>query len=709
MSGESHTQAPDPNCHWIITPADCGPHPSSMPTVPVAPPKQSQAPDADPMPEIHPSFPVIDEDGQMFSWLTLPDWTWDGVVDGTVVTASGLVFVLVLTLLLLVPGIHLAWPAAKMRNWTLAALLTLPGSAIVFAGLEPSAPFDQFHQGAGELLAGNPVHGLLLMAVLLVPASWILATAAITDRRVKAVTNGFRSPARTERVLWAHAQRQQRAAARLSRYRLPFTTGGLDPQPVFGRLALEETQAPPSSRLRALTARTETRLIVPWINMREHMVTVASSGKGKTTLMFRAILSWYVTAWMRHRQWWRLDRPGRPLAMVIDCNGGPESVKAAHELERWMLKLGVPAERIGIFPYNCQLDLWRMDRDDMRSVLSAMISGGSAPVTATEKYFHEIRENLIHLVVDAPAKVVNREPVGENPPRSWMEFLSRFDPKVLAKLWGGTFDTANEAAGWTGVVGADQKIATTMHGEQPVLPSTLAEFSNLYRLLGDAFDGDKQLTDYDCLYVVLDGVTTPDRARSQFGALGCLFEQLADKDHGRESLLAVDEFSAVSDGKTRADKWVMRLRKAKIGTWWFAQDWNGLGYDDEQRESLVGAGSGGAVIGGHQFSERMAQAFGTKKGFDLSRKLIGGSTAGDEGNIQAHDKHLIDPNKIRRMGKGAIVHVANGVARWGQVSPLDEATYKALRPLPGLGDMRPTDTTPEPVAPVINLTKHRPA
>lgn len=705
VSTEFSAQGAQSDCAAIITPGDCGPHASSLPAIPATPAEQSQAPQNNPMPEIDPTLPGVDDDGDMFNWLTLPEWTWDGVVDGAIVTATGLAFVLILTLLLLVPGIHLAWAPAKARNWTLASLLALPGGSIAFAGLDPSAPFDQLGQGVSELLSGDPVHGLLLMAVLLVPASWIATTAAITNRRVKAATSGFKNPARTERVLWAHAQREQRAAARLSRYRLPFTTGGLDPHPVFGRLAVEETQAPPKSRFKALAGRTETRLIVPWINMREHMVSVASTGKGKTTLMHRAILSWFVTAYMRHRQWWRVDRSGRPLAMVLDCNGGPESIKSARQLERWMLKLGVPQERIGIFPLNCQLDMWQMSRDDMRSVLSAMISGGSTPTTDAEKYFHEIRENLIHLVVDAPAHVVDREPVGENPPRSWMQFLSRFDAKTLAKLWGGTFDPNNTA--WTGVVGADLKISATMQGHQPVLNSALAEFSNLYRSLGDAFDGDKQLTDYDALYVVLEGVTTPDRARSQFGALGCMFEQLANKEHGRESLLAVDEFSAVSDGKTRADKWVMRLRKARISTWWFAQNWNGLGYDDEQRESLVAAGSGGAVLGGQQKGEKLSETFGTKKGFDLSRKLVGGSTTGDEGNIQAQDKFLIDPNRLRRMSKGDIVHVADGQARWGRVSPLDETTYNALRPLPGLG--RFTTAEPEQVAPVIDLVKRRSA
>ncbi|MGW1741327.1 hypothetical protein ACWCPQ_21280 [Nocardia sp. NPDC001965] len=701
--------AQDPGCQPVLTPQDCGPHVTSMPTVPVSPAEPSQAPHGDPMPEISPSLPGIDPDGEWFNWLNMPDWTWDGVVDGGVVTGAGLVFVLILTLLLLVPSTLLAWTPAKMRNWTMASLLALPGSAIVFDGLEATAPLTQFHEGATELLAGNPVHGLLLMSVLLVPASWLAATVAVTDRRVKAATTGFRSPAATERALHRQAQREQRAAARLSRYRLPFSTGGLNPHPVIGRLAVEHTQAPAKSRARALMGRNETRLIVPWIKMNEHGTSVASSGKGKSTLMNRALISWFVTGWQRHRQWWRTDRPGRPLVLVIDCNGGPDSRKAANRLMPWFKALGVPEERIGLFPDLTGLDLWSTPKvDDLRSILSAMVSGGSVPTSDTEKYFHEIRETLIHLIVDAPEKVVDGEPVGENPPRSWFEFLARFDVHELAKLWGGVID---DTIPWSGVPGVDAEIASTKAGKQPVMDSARAEFGNLYRALGDAFDGEKSFTDFDVLYIVLEGIKAPDRARAQFAALGCMLEQLADRQHGRQAILAVDEFSAVSDGKTRAKAWVERLRKAGISTWWFAQSWNGLGHDDDAREALVTAASGGSLLGGQQRGEKLAETYGTRKGFDLSRKLIGGSTIGDEGNIQGHDKFLVDPNKLRSMGKGDIVHVSDGIARFGRVSPLDERQLASLRPLPGLGRLVDPDPkpTPEHVAPVIDLTKRRPA
>src|SRR5690606_18107813 len=142
-------------------------------------------------------------------------------------------------------------------------------------------------------------------------------------------------------------------------------------------------------------------------------------------------------------------------------------------------------------------------------ILSAMVSGGSTPTTDTEKYFHEIRETLIHLIVDAPERVELidgvQAPVGHNPPRSWIEFLSRFDPATLAKLWGGD----PEVRPWPGVMGIDKEISSTIDGKQPVLNSARAEFANLYRSLGNAFDGDKALTDFDVLYIVLEGVKTP--------------------------------------------------------------------------------------------------------------------------------------------------------------------------------------------------------
>ncbi|MEV4234050.1 hypothetical protein AB0J47_02605 [Nocardia sp. NPDC049737] len=692
-------------CTPMITPADCAPYAPTPAATPV--PTPTEVPRID----VHPTMPPVGLKHDPLGWL--PDfssWSWDSVGDGALLGAAVLVTVLIGTLAILVPATLLGWKPQRLRNWLFGAVLVMPGAAALWAW-DVFAPARDFAQAATEFMAGHYVGGLLGMASLLVPAAWLTATITYTRKRVQLATVGLASPARTERALFMQAQREQRAATRLSRRRLPFTTGGLNPELVIGRLAVECDQAPPRSTLRSLTGRTETRLILPWINVAEHFSTVASSGSGKTTLLKRVLVSWFVTTWTRHRQWWRLDRPGRPLAIVVDCNGGPESRKIAASLRKWFRALGVPADRIGVFPDDVSLGLWNASVDDLRSILSAMISGGSTPTTDTEKYFHEIRETLIHLVVDAPARVelINGipTPIGENPPRSWIEFLSRLNPDKLARLWGGELG----ATPWTGVMGVDMEIASTLDGKQPVMNSARAEFANLYRSLGDAFDGDKSLTDFDLIYIVLEGVKTPDRARAQFGALGTMFEQLADKQHGRTALMAVDEFSAVSDGKTRAVKWVERLRKAGIGSWWIAQSWQGLGHDDDNRDALVSAASGGSLLMRSPDPETLAKKYGTRPKFELSRKLISGNRDGDEGNVQSSDQFLIPPNRLRAMKKGDVVQVSGGRARWGFISPLDDDERERMRPLPGLDrftDPDP-DTNADALASVIDLPKRRPA
>ncbi|MET9028162.1 hypothetical protein ABZW96_21440 [Nocardia sp. NPDC004168] len=705
-------------CTPIITQADCAPY---APT-PVVTPTPTPAPGA-PI-QIERKMPPIGLDHDPLGWL--PDfstWSLEGLGDGALLIAACVVAILVMTIMILIPATALAWKPTRLRNWLIGSVLAMPGATALWAW-DVFEPGRMATEASHQFLEGQYTAGLLGMAVVLVPLAWLTATITYTNRRVQLATVGLKSPARTERALWAQAQREQRAAARLSRRRLPFTTGGLSPEMVIGRLALETDQAPAASMLRQLLGRTETRLIVPWINAAEHQTTVAGSGSGKTTLMVRLLVSWFITTWMRHRQWWRLDRPGRPLVIVVDCNGGPESRKVAARMRTWFAALGVPAPRIGIFPDDVSLGMWprndfdalevkaqKVIVDDLRSILSAMVSGGSTPTTDTEKYFHEIRETLIHLIVDAPARVEVIDgvptPIGHNPPRTWLEFLSRFDVERLSKLWGGQ----PGAEVWTGVMGIDMEIKSTIDGKQPVMNSARAEFANLYRALGDAFDGDKELTDFDVLYIVLEGVKTPDRARAQFGAIGTMLEQLADKEHGRTSLMAVDEFSAVSDGKTRAVKWVERLRKAGIGSWWIAQSWQGLGHDDDNRTGLVAAASGGSLLMRSSDPETLAKKYGTRAKFELSRKLISGNRDGDEGNVKPGDQFLIPPNRLRAMAKGDVVQVAGGRARWGRVSPLDDAELKRLRPLPGIADF--TDPKPESddtsLASVIDLTKRRPA
>lgn len=694
-------------CTPMITPQDCAPY---APTpVLSAQPSPTEAPQID----VDPTMPPIGLDSDPIGWLPkLSEVSLDGVTDAALLAGTCLVAVLVLTVMIMVPATLNAWNPVKLRNWLLGSLAVMPG-ATALCHWDILAPGTMATEASREFMAGQYVAGLLGMAVVLVPAAWLAATLAYTHFRVQLSTVGLQSPARTERALWAQSQREQRGAARLAQRRLPFTTGGFSPDVVIGRLAHEQTQAPTKSMVRTLLGRHETRLIVPWIALSEHMTTVASSGSGKTTLMRRVLVSWFVTTWVRHRRWWTRTRPGRPQVLVLDCNGGPESLKVAEGMAEWFRAMGVPEERIGIFP-QVSLNMWGTKKvDDLRSILSSMISGGSTPTSDTEKYFYEIRETLIHLIVDAPARVVVKDGVptaeGENPPRDWFEFMSRFDERKLAQLWGGVYD---QDVPWAGVPGVDHEIASTVAGKQKVLHSARAEFGNLWRALGDKFDEGKAITDYDFLYVILEGVKTPDRARSQFGAIGCMLEQLADVDHGRQILMAVDEFSAVADGKTRAVKWVERLRKAGVGSWWIAQTWQGLGYDDDARTGLVSAASGGSLLGRTTNPEQIANIYGTRRKFDFSRKLIGGSKPGDEGNVQANDEYIAPPNRLRAMQKGDVVWVAGGRTRWGRVSILDDAARERQRPLPGMAtSLAPAETDPDTaaLAPVIPMTKRRPA
>lgn len=658
----------------------------------------------DVMPDTHPEMPPLGHSHIGFLNHLMPhaSWTNSAIAHAGEVGFACIVTVALLTLLFTKVASWLAWTPARMRNWTLGAIVAIPGSEIAFSGFNPLAPLHTFGAGATAFLDDKILSGLLTMSVLLVPAAWVTATFIRTDRLVVALTTGFRNPANTKRFLEALTQRQQYWADRMARYPVPLTTGGIAPHPVLGRVAARGSAAPPRSRLQSLLPRHRSLFVLPWISTRQHLVTVAKSGSGKTTLLQRTLVSWYVTAWARHRQWWRHPRAGRPLAWLVDCNGGPESEETAEFLAKWARRLGT--QRVAIFPKYTQFNLWAMSRDDMRAVLTAMVTGGSGVATSTEKFFYEMRETLIHLIVDAPERVENGGTYG-GPPRSREEFLARFDPVVLAALWGGVWD---EDVPWTGAPGADKEIAATMNSEDPVMISARAEFGNLFRELGDAFEGESNIEDFDWIICILNGTTQPERARAQYGALGALAEQLANRNHGRETLWATDEFSAVADKKTRADKWVQRMRKAHISTWWVTQSWVGLGSDDEQRQSLVDSAAGGGIHGRQDNPVKLAASYARRNTFEVLNKLRGHGSSNDDGTIRASKEPLLDADRLAGMEPGDVVYIRGRRVVYGHVTELTEQDYARARPLTGLGRFtrKPIE---DGLAKVIDLQKRRPA
>jgi hypothetical protein len=60
--------------------------------------------------------------------------------------------------------------------------------------------------------------------------------------------------------------------------------------------------------------------------MTRHQVVIGASGSGKTNLMMRTWAGWYAAARHTHQT----GGGARPLLLVLDCKGGPDSrAKAA--------------------------------------------------------------------------------------------------------------------------------------------------------------------------------------------------------------------------------------------------------------------------------------------------------------------------------------------------------------------------------------------
>ncbi|PXX52303.1 hypothetical protein DFR70_13335 [Nocardia tenerifensis] len=111
---------------------------------------------------------------------------------------------------------------------------------------------------------------------------------------------------------------------------------------------------------------------------------------------------------------------------------------------------------------------WTLPSSTLLAVLDADGARFAASDSLHEFHWSQLRELALHLVVATPA----------GPPFSTADFLSRFDPVQLAKLWGGVFDAD---VPWAGVSGVDRMIAAVIGGRHSMLPCLHAEILNQLR------------------------------------------------------------------------------------------------------------------------------------------------------------------------------------------------------------------------------------
>jgi len=330
----------------------------------------------------------------------------------------------------------------------------------------------------------------------------------------------------------------------------------------------------------------------------------------------------------------------RPLLVVLDCKGGADSRRVADRVRRVLR--GAGARFTAVWPDEASLSLWELPPAELTTTLLDMIEHG----TGSAAYYADVMEAIVDLAVGAPG----------GPPASAAEFLGRLD------------------AGWLGLA-----YAGPGHGDEAALLRSASRhvtdialrFRTLFRRLGPGLDGPGSYGDADAWYCILEGTADMAAAESQARALVDLLAHHAahGPGAGREILLAVDEFSAVS---RRLPIWQLyeRARSLGLAVQVSAQSWQGLAPDDDDRYRLAATADGGIWLLRTPYPEPVTALAGEQPGLDTTRRLLGVPRWGHEGSSRVREEPVADPALIRRLDVGQAAYIYRGGVTFVQVKRL---------------------------------------
>jgi hypothetical protein len=375
---------------------------------------------------------------------------------------------------------------------------------------------------------------------------------------------------------------------------------------------------------------------IPYQRLRSHQVVIGTTGTGKTTLLLRLWAGFVARGLQVHAA----GRGGRPLLVVLDCKGGADSRRIADRVRRVLRSAGCRAT--AVWPDEASLSLWDLPPPELTSTLIDMIEHG----TGGAAYYTDVMESVVALAVGAPG----------GPPASGAEFLRRLDPGWLTLAYAGA-GTADEAAL---VRSASRHIA-----------DIALRFRTLLRRLGDALDGPGDFGAADAWYCILEGTADVAAAEAQARALADLLARFAvtGPGAGREILLAVDEFSAVS---RRLPIWQLyeRARSLGLAVQVSAQSWQGLAAAEDDRYRLAATADGGIWLLRTPHPEPVTALAGVRPSLDTSRRLLGVPRWAHEGSSRPRDVPVADPALIRRLGTGQAAYIFRGGVTYIQVKRL---------------------------------------
>jgi hypothetical protein len=390
--------------------------------------------------------------------------------------------------------------------------------------------------------------------------------------------------------------------------------------------------------------------MIPYQRLRSHQVVIGTTGTGKTTLLLRLWAGFVARGLQLHAA----GAGRRPLLVVLDCKGGVDSRRIADRVRRVLRDAG--ARSTAVWPDEASLSLWDLPPGQLTSTLVDMIEHG----TGAAAYYVDVMEAIVALAVAAPA----------GPPASAADFLSRLDI--------GWLTMAYAAAG-------DEVDAALLRSASRHITDIALRFRTLFRRLGAGLDGPGSYADADAWYCILEGTADVSVAEAQARALVDLLAHHAAHGPGREILLAVDEFSAVS---RRLPIWQLyeRARSLGLAVQVSAQSWQGLAPDDDDRYRIAATADGGIWLLRTPHPEPVTALAGDRPAMDTSRRLLGVPRWSHEGTTRERRAPVADPALIRNLGVGQVAYIYRGGVTFIQVKRLLAAPAAVAYPAAPTGE-----------------------
>ncbi|HEX6454108.1 MAG TPA: hypothetical protein VF060_32180 [Trebonia sp.] len=372
---------------------------------------------------------------------------------------------------------------------------------------------------------------------------------------------------------------------------------------------------------------------IPYDRLRSHQVVIGSTGTGKTTLLLR-LWAGFMAGGMRR---YAAGQAARPLLVVLDCKGGASSRKVADRARRVLRDAG--AATTVTWPDEASLNLWSLPPDQLVTTLLDLIEHG----TGGAAYYADVMETLVSLAVRAPG----------GPPAGSADFLRRLDADWLTT----TYAQAGDAEG-VGIIRSGKK----------AVDDVALRFRALWRRLGAGLDGGGSVGDADAWYCVLEGTAAQSVAEAQARALTDLLASFATEG-GREILLAVDEYSAVS---RRLPIWRLQERARSLGVaiQVSAQSWEGLAGTEDERLRVAATAEGGIWLLRTPRPEPVVALAGTRRVVATSRYLSGSGSWEHRGVSSAAATPVVDGDLVRQLDVGQVAYVYRGGVTYVQVKRL---------------------------------------